>query len=76
MGLKENQEKLKTRHDVIIILSDAYGYKVPSIGDEVNTPLCKGKVIWRERCTNIPGGSGWRLGIKLPESFVPPGSLD
>ena len=76
MGLKENQEKLKTRHDVIVILADKYNYPVPQIGDGIDTPLARGKVIWRERVNNIPTGSGWRIGVKLPESFVPTGTLD
>jgi hypothetical protein len=76
MGLKENQEKLKTRHDVILIFDNKTVNRegevyVPVIGDLVDTPLCRGKVIWREKTP-----SGWRVGVKLPDSFVPSGTLD
>jgi len=64
------------RHDVILIITNNTTNRegevyVPVIGDEVNTPLCRGKVIWREKTV-----TGWRIGVKLPEDFVPTGSLD
>lgn len=56
-------------HDVILILQR--DEQAPLVGEEVQTVLCSGKVIWREKTS-----TGWRVGVKLPNDFVPDGSLD
>lgn len=62
--------------DVVTFLADRYHFPIPKLGELVDTPLCKGTIIWKERDFDVLLGAGWRLGIQLPSWFVPSGTLD